>query len=561
MTLKHRALPAERAGKLRELLRQEKGVRVIESHDGLSAIIGNTTSVEGKEFDALWVSSLTDSAAKGHPDTEVIDTSSRLSTIQEILNVTSKPIIVDGDTGGDPTQFEYFVSKLENMGVSAVVIEDKQYPKRNSLEADAVHTLEKPEDFAIKVNRAKSICLSDNFMIFTRIESFIAGRGLEDALHRAEVYLDSLADGIFIHSNAKNPEQIEAFLEGYKILCERKGIRKPLICVPTTYHEITDLELFSKKVDIVIYANHQLRAAYQAMKETCVSILTNNRSTETVPNIAPVKEIMAAVGFPEIKSKDVQYRKSSTPVVIPAAGAPSGFAGSDFNDLPIGGVPIGGASLLHRQLSALKGASFNNVTVISGHQKEKLPEAAYQEIYNEDFEKSKVPHSLLLAKEKLSNGFLMIFGDIIFDQQLLRNIPEGNESDVLLFVDSSINLYKRKKVKPTTDLVILKDHDMDILRRPTVKVESVEKIGTELPLDDATHEFIGIAKFSKKGAELFLEKATDKTLGFNEVIQMMIKEGASVEALEIHTGWCEVHNMEDIALINKALNTQTTLLV
>ena len=314
MSLKFRILPHERLGQLKTLLATKRGLRIIEAHDGLSGLLGATTHIDNNqgahaEFDGLWISSLTDSAAKGHPDTEVIDVSSRLQTIQEVLSVTHKPVIVDGDTGGDPVKFEYFCSKLESLGVSAVIIEDKKHPKRNSLDNESLHHLEDPHVFANKINRAKATCLSPDFMIFARIESFIAGIGVDDALKRAEIYLNSQADGILIHSKSAHADEIMAFMTGYEKLCQQKAIRKPMICVPTTYNQVSDTHLFSQGIDIVIYANQPLRAAYYAMQKTCHSILKHGRSFELANQLASVNEIMELVGFADVKAKDVFYQQ------------------------------------------------------------------------------------------------------------------------------------------------------------------------------------------------------------------------------------------------------------
>ena len=183
MTLHNNILPEDRRGKLKTLLAEGKLVRVLEAHNGLSGIVADHARIEGtsngkmvtREFDAIWESSLTDSASKGHPDIEVISFDSRLHTINEILAVTSKPMIVDGDTGGDPRAFEYTVSKLERAGVSAVIIEDKVFPKRNSLESGTTQTLEDPEIFGQKIKRGKEVQMTKDFMIIARLESLIAG--------------------------------------------------------------------------------------------------------------------------------------------------------------------------------------------------------------------------------------------------------------------------------------------------------------------------------------------------------------------------------------------------
>ena len=233
MTLASRIMPLERLRALRECIDDKGFARILEAHSGLSGIIAERAQVSKSgaciEFDGLWESSLTDSASKGYPDASIVGNDSRVSTVNEILNVTTKPIIVDGDTGGDPTQFAYLVKHLERLGVSAVIIEDKIYPKRNSLDASARQDLEDPAVFADKIRSGKAITLTDEFMIIARLESLIAGIGLQDALQRAEQYILAGVDGIMIHSNQKDPRDILAFADAYGPLCQRLGDRKSVV--------------------------------------------------------------------------------------------------------------------------------------------------------------------------------------------------------------------------------------------------------------------------------------------------------------------------------------------
>jgi phosphoenolpyruvate phosphomutase len=230
VTLKNKILNDTRITLLKQCLEKKGFVRVIEAHNGLSAIIGNDASVtlpsgEKEEFDALWISSLTDSSARGQPDAEILGFESRLQTINDVLEVTTKPIILDGDTGRDFTYFEYMVKKLERAGVSAVIIEDKVYPKRNSLDDSFKQDLEDPKVFAKKIQRGKKALISDNFMIIARIESLIAKKGIDDALMRAKEYLLAGVDGIMIHSKNKSGEDILEFSRKYKDLCQELGIK------------------------------------------------------------------------------------------------------------------------------------------------------------------------------------------------------------------------------------------------------------------------------------------------------------------------------------------------
>lgn len=309
MSLRHRILPEKRRNELKALINSYRPIRIIEAHNGLSAIVASTTSILAQdsrsiEFDGLWVSSLTSSASKGLPDTELGSMERRLETIAEILSVTSKPLIVDGDTGGEAVNFEYFCSRLEFLGVSAVIIEDKKYPKRNSLSADASHALEEPEIFCNKIRRGREVLLSNDFMIFARLESLVVNQGVDDALIRARMYLEAGADGIMIHSTKATIDEVCLFLEGYKALSKEIGFRKPVICVPTTYNNVRVEEMFQHGVDIVIHANHLLRAAHSAMQKVCETILKNNRTLEAEEMCTPINELFESVGFNDAVTRD-----------------------------------------------------------------------------------------------------------------------------------------------------------------------------------------------------------------------------------------------------------------
>jgi len=261
--------PERRMSSLRRAINCKELVRVLEAHNGLSGLIVQNSKFEDREFDAIWISSLTDSTSKGKPDIELVDFTSRIQTVNEILEVTTKPIIIDGDTGGQTEHFTYMVKTLERLGVSAVIIEDKVFPKVNSLIPGAKHKQETIEKFCDKIKAGKSAQVTEDFMIIARIESFIAGKGLTDALLRADAYIDAGADAIMIHSKETSAHQIVEFAKEYNEF----GNRVPLVIVPTTYYAMKEKEMKYYKVDVVIYANHQIRAAYEAMREVAESIL------------------------------------------------------------------------------------------------------------------------------------------------------------------------------------------------------------------------------------------------------------------------------------------------
>ena len=292
--------PGKRMKTLRRLINAKPIVRILEAHNGLTGLIVEKTSIEkdGKklEFDGIWESSLTDSTAKGKPDTELVDFSSRFSTIEEILEVTTKPMIVDGDTGGRIGHFQFRVKTLERLGVSAIIIEDKIGEKRNSLFGTSVpQKQDSIEHFSQKIQEGKKSQVTEDFMIIARIESLILQNGMDDALKRAEAYISAGADGIMIHSKEKDGKEITEFCKEFQSF-KRKV---PLVVVPSTYAHMTESELQELGVNIIIYANHLLRAAYPAMTQTAISILENSRAKEASENhCMSIKEIITLI--PEI---------------------------------------------------------------------------------------------------------------------------------------------------------------------------------------------------------------------------------------------------------------------
>ena len=280
--------------KLRRLLDAKDVVRALEAHNGLSSLIIENTKVvrenELREFDAMWISSLTDSTAKGKPDIELVD---RMDTLQHILEITTKPIIVDGDTGGKPEHFVFTVKTLERLGISAIIIEDKVGLKKNSLFGTEVQQKQDTiENFSNKIKMGKESQVTNDFMIIARIESLILKQGEKDALKRAKAYIEAGADGIMIHSKNKDSKEIISFCKKYSKFTKKV----PLVVVPSTYNHLTETELKKYGINVIIYANHLLRSAYPAMLKTAESILKNERSYEASNDYCmPIKEIITLI--------------------------------------------------------------------------------------------------------------------------------------------------------------------------------------------------------------------------------------------------------------------------
>jgi len=275
--------PDQRLGKLRRLLQLKPFIRAIDVSNGLTGIIAENvrimdeSTLKVKEFDAMWISSLCDSSFKGKPDIELVDLTSRISTINEVMEVTTKPVILDGDTGGKIEHFPFHVKTLERLGVSAVIIEDKTGLKQNSLfGTDVQQVLDAPADFAAKIAAGKRAQSTKEFMIIARLESLIAGLPVEDAMMRAKIYIEAGADAVMIHSREKSGDDVFAFLKLFRAFSSDI----PVVVVPTAYNRITEDELHAGGANIIIYANFLLRSAYPAMVRTAESILSYGRSLE-----------------------------------------------------------------------------------------------------------------------------------------------------------------------------------------------------------------------------------------------------------------------------------------
>jgi phosphoenolpyruvate phosphomutase len=288
--------PEIRQRMLRRLIQAKPIVRILESHSGLTGLLienmGVNVNNHREEFDGMWISSLTDSVVKGKPDIEAVDLTTRLYSLNDAFECTTKPVIFDGDTGGRIEHFVFAVRTLERLGVSAVIIEDKTGLKRNSLFGTDAKQLQSPiEEFCEKIQAGKRSQITNEFMIIARCESLIAGKTMTDALARCFAYVQAGADGIMIHSKNKTGDDIHEFCR----LFRDKHASIPIVAVPTTYNQITEEELNSWGVNVVIYANHLLRSSYPAMVNTAKSILYNHRAYEAESMCMRIDEILELI--------------------------------------------------------------------------------------------------------------------------------------------------------------------------------------------------------------------------------------------------------------------------
>ena len=553
MTLESNILPWKRLPLLKKYIDGSGFIRVIEAHSGLSGLI-----VESTKFDAIWESSLTDSASKGLPDASIVGNEGRLHTITEILNVTTKPMIVDGDTGGDNDNFRFLVKRLERLGVSAVIIEDKIFPKRNSFGGTDASSMEDPDLFSEKIKIGREAKETEDFLVIARLESLVAGIGLNDCVLRAEKYMRAGADGIMIHSKQKKPDEIIAFSEKFHILCKKLEIKPYLISVPTTYNSIKDLELKKLGFNIVIHANHLLRASYQAMIETASQIIESDRSKEADDNIVSVKKVFSIVGYDKIiQSETIKSNLDDINVIIPAAGDSKNFDTTSKSFIEINDFP-----LIQHQLEAIHKTGIDKITVITPENDTKFKEfekdgvvlcKSYSTKSNQLFE------SFLSAKQSMGNGFLVIYGDILFNEDLIISLINSNK-DIVLGIDNSYKFHEQPKDK-NLDLIITQEPLNTKYRSLNSKnLEKVVNIGRNLSIEEADGEFIGVAFFSKSAAQELLKMVDElesfpnefheadsfQYADFTDVIQELIDRGNEVFAQRTYKGWIEIHTPEDV---------------
>lgn len=290
------SMPDIRRGRLKQLLEMKPLVTVLEAHSGITGLIAEKTTVlkDGKtyQFDAMWCSSLCDSTSRGKPDIELLDMSARLRTVDEIMDVTTKPIIIDADTGGLTEHFVYNIHTLERMGVSAVIIEDKIGLKKNSLfGTDVEQTQDTIENFSAKISAGKAALKTKDFYLIARIESLILEKGMDDALERAFAYVEAGANGIMIHSRRKDPDEIFEFCEKFR----EKDSVTPLVVVPTSFNSVTEEEFARRGVNVVIYANQLTRSGFPAMQNVAKTILENHRAKEADDLCMSIKEILTLI--------------------------------------------------------------------------------------------------------------------------------------------------------------------------------------------------------------------------------------------------------------------------
>ena len=548
MTFESRKLPGERISSLVNIIKKKGHAIGLEAHSGLSGLV-----TEKLDFDFIWESSLTDSASKGLPDASIVGNESRIHTIDEILNVTTKPMIVDGDTGGDEDNFRFLIKRLENQGVSAVIIEDKIFPKRNSFGGTVGAGMEDPIIFSKKLEVGMKTKSTENFLIIARLESLIAGLGMNETMMRAEKYINAGVAGIMIHSKLKEPSEVLEFIPKIEELCDKLGRRPYLIAVPTTYNIISDDELINLGVDIIIHANHLLRASYKSMIDTATLISKSRRSYEADPAITSVKEIFSAVGYDKIIERD----KEKSPDI-------SGFIASagdyKINNTQRSLNKILGKPLISHQIETFKKAGIEKIKITVNNQNDFDPflDKDINLIETKDIKQNQMLDSIMAGLEGIKGPVILTYGDILFNEKIISELIAG-ENDIVIAADSSYK-YHKHEIDKKLELVSYKDPDNKPSRRKLKMTDTfeVKKVSKNLNLEEAQSEFFGLAYFSSEGIinlkSCYQEiKEGNKSRFFIDILNFMIQREIKVFCNEFDGGWIELHTENDFELAEKEL--------
>lgn len=542
-----------KARMLRRLLARPDIIQVAGAHNGLSARL-----VEQAGFDAIWASGLEISAANAVPDANILTMKDYLEAASTMNEAVAIPIIADCDTGyGNSNNVIRLVKKYEAAGIAAICIEDKCFPKVNSY-IPGRQELAPLAEFVGKIMAAKDAQASPDFMVIARVEALIAGWGLEEAWRRAEAYAEAGADAILIHSKAKTPDEIQAFIQGWKRTV-------PLVVVPTSYPQVTARELSEWGVKIVIYANAGLRAAVQAVSRV-LQILRQAGSLQAVEaKIAPLKTIFDLQEMSRFQAEEKKYLRrvyDDYTVIIPAAGQPRSNDALDelLRDRPVAMLDLNGKSLLQHNVETLGRVGLNQIITITGYQAESVDVDGITKIFNPDFFQGHILHSIMRAGDVFDQHILIIYADILFESFLMQKLL-GCPGDIVLVVDNSFALGHNPN--KNLDMVVARNKPQLKKRRLLVKTTNqAKRIGHHnIAESEADYEFIGITKLSTAGSKVFKEIHDDcvrlyknRTFheassiyqaSFTDLIQEVIDRGIAVNLMEVNSGWMEIHNWQD----------------
>jgi len=542
-----KATALTKSAKLKALLRSNETEFLMEAHDGISAKI-----VEEAGFKGIWASGLALSAALGVRDSNEASWTQVMEMLEFMSDATRIPILVDGDTGyGNFNNLRRAVRKLGQRGIAGICIEDKLFPKTNSFIGEG-QPLADIDEFCGKIKAGKDSQLDDDFSVIARVEALISGWGMEEALKRASAYHAAGADGILIHSKQRDGVEILEFLKEWTNRC-------PVVIVPTTYYETPTDDFRNAGTSIVIWANHNIRAATSAMREVSRRIHRDQSLTGVEGGIASVKELFELADNSELAEAEKMYLPTSqgeTKAIVLAASR-----GKELGDLtaerPKCMVDVRGQPLLRRLVTTFNQAQIRKISVVRGYKKSavNLPSIDFRD--NDDFETSGEVASLAQAIDQLNGKCIFSYGDILFRHYVLDQLLE-TKGDIVLVADA---LWQDRDPNPqsrTRDLV--KCAEPFTTKYLDDDEVALTAIGHDYAADDIQGEWIGLAKFSEAGSERVRTEITalqkeggGENASMIDLFERLIKSGENVRVIYISGHWLDIDNADDLADAQKFL--------
>lgn len=524
---------ASKAAQLKSMLRSDKLEFIMEAHNGLSAKI-----VEEAGFNGIWASGLSISASFGVRDNNELSWTQVIDALEFMSDGTTIPILLDGDTGyGNFNNMRRLVRKLEQRSIAGVCIEDKLFPKTNSFIKGEAQPLADIEEFCGKIKAAKDAQLDEDFSVVARVEAFIAGWGLEEALKRAEAYRLAGADAILMHSKKADPSEIELFMKEW-------GNRHPVIIVPTKYYSTPTDKFRDLGVSTVIWANHNIRASIESMQRTTAQIFKDESLVNVENNIVSVSEIFRIQGAQELIEAEKKYLPTYGKVinaVVLAAG--QGELGDLTKDIPKAMVSVNGKPILSQQITKYNKVGIKDITVVRGFGKETIKETNCTVIDNNEYATTKDLYSLYLSKDKLGEHTIISYGDIIFKSHILHELLNV-ESDIAILVDTEFDYYGERK-----DFV---QSSEPYSRKLYTKTARLTRISSDLSKESINGDFVGLWKVSAEGARIV--KETMETMAsrpdFRELsvtdLLNEISKSHLVSVKYITGSWLDINTIRDL---------------
>jgi phosphoenolpyruvate phosphomutase len=547
-------MPAS-ANPLRQLLREDRPILAAGAHNALSAKL-----VERAGFDAVWASGFEISASYAIPDANLLTMTENLEVAKAMADAVRIPVIADCDNGyGNAVNVVRTVEEYEKAGIAAICIEDNVFPKRCSFYAGVKRELAEVEEHAGKIRAAKDAQRSDDFFVIARTEALIAGWGMEEALKRATAYAEAGADAILIHSKARTPDELWEFARHWTL-------DTPLVSVPTIYKDVTAEELYRHGYKVVIFANHTIRSAIRAMRDTLEVLRREKRPAAVDDRIVDLDEVYELVGVKTLNEQERQYLPAGTrnvTAIIVAAGVDRELLPLTA-DIPKAMLDIKGKTILERQVETLNECNIKDIVVVRGYKKEKinLPNIRYYD--NDRFELNYELASLFRAEREIAGRFVFLYSDILFDRSILEKLLQSPD-DITIVVDRAFyDQHVRLGVPPARklDLVQLASPPTQGYRfMPADTGQRVVHIGQKIGWQEAHGEFIGMAMCSERGAEIlrrtyhkvidryngrpFQEAESVEKASFTDLIQEIIDDGQPVAAVDIYKGWMDIDTFDD----------------